>query len=158
MKRKSKDDLYLDVAESMLGRATCLRRIYGAVIVKNDEIIATGYNGSPRGRVNCTDRGTCKREELNIPQGQQYEKCCSVHAEANAIISAPRYKMIGATMHLVGKDAKTHQILDNTEPCEMCKRLIINAGISRVVARNSTGIDVFSVVDWIEEDEYDKMT
>lgn len=157
MERKSKTDLYLDVAESLLGRATCMRRIYGAVIVKNDEIIATGYNGSPRGRVNCTDRGTCRREELNIPQGQQYEKCCSVHAEANAIISAPRYKMIGASMFLAGKDAKTHQILDSTEPCEMCKRLIINAGISYVIARNSKGVDVFHVEDWVKEDEYDKM-
>lgn len=150
MERKSKDELYLDVAESMLGRATCLRRVYGAVIVNNDEIISTGYNGSPRGRVNCTDRGTCRREELNVPQGERYELCCSVHAEQNAIISAPRYKMIGAKMYLAGKNVKTQEILTNAEPCEMCKRFIINAGIEQVISKTSSGITTQLVQDWVD--------
>ncbi len=150
MIRKSRWDLYLDVAEAMLGRATCLRRVYGAVIVKNDEIISTGYNGAPRGVMNCTDRGTCKREELNIPQGQRYELCCAVHAEANAIISAARKDMIDSTLFLVGKDARTGKILNVSEPCEMCKRMIINAGIKYVVTRNKEDFGHYEVIDWVK--------
>ena len=86
MGRISKENYYLDIAETVLERATCLRRVYGAIIVKNDEIISTGYNGAPRGRVNCSQLGYCNREQLNIPSGQRYELCRSVHAEMNAII------------------------------------------------------------------------
>ena len=96
--RTSKQNYYLDIADSVLERSTCLRRKYGAIIVRNDEIISTGYNGAPRGRRNCTDLGFCNRENLHIPSGERYELCRSVHAEANAIISAPRRDMIGAEL------------------------------------------------------------
>ena len=155
MKRISKDELYLNVAESVLSRATCMRRIYGAAIVKNDEIISTGYNGSPRGRKNCTDRGVCLREQLKVPQGQRYEICCSVHGEANAIISASRDKMIDSTLYLVGHDVKTGKRLSVSEPCAMCKRMIINAGIKEVVTRNGDSINHYDVQDWVKEDEFD---
>ena len=153
MERKSKDELYLDVAEAVLGRATCLRRLYGAVIVKNDEIISTGYNGAPRGRKNCTDRGTCRRVDLNIKQGERYELCYSVHAENNAIISASRDRMIDSTLYLAGVDAKTHERLSVSEPCAMCKRIIINAGIKEVVSRNNGEIVHTPVQKWIDEDD-----
>ena len=154
MPRISKENYYLDIAETVIGRATCLRRCYGAIIVKNDEIIATGYNGAPRGRCNCVDLGRCTRAELNIPQGQRYELCRSVHAEANAIISAARRDMAGGTLYLAGKDAATGQLLSDTSSCSMCRRLIINAGLSKVICR--TGKDTYTVTDirdWIYEDD-----
>ena len=107
MQRISKENYYLNIAQTVLERATCLRRVYGAIIVKNDEIISTGYNGAPRGRRNCVDMGYCTRERLQVPRGERYELCRSVHAEANAIISASRDKTMGATMYLAGRDAKT---------------------------------------------------
>ena len=107
MARIDKENYYLDMAETVLKRATCLRRCYGAIIVKNDEIVATGYNGAPRGRRNCTDLGYCTREALQVPSGQRYELCRSVHAEANAIISAARSEILGGTLYLAGRDAKT---------------------------------------------------
>lgn len=155
MERISKDELYLNVAESMLGRATCLRRVYGSAIVKNDEIISTGYNGAPRGRKNCTDRGICLREKLKVPQGQRYEICVSCHSECNAIISASRDKMIDSTLYLVGHDAKTGERLSVSEPCAMCKRMIINAGIKEVVTRNGDSINRYDVQEWVKEDEFD---
>ena len=97
MRRISKENYYLDIAETVLERATCLRRVFGAIIVKNDEIISTGYNGAPRGRRNCVDMGFCTREAMRVPRGERYELCRSVHAEANAIISAARRDMMGAT-------------------------------------------------------------
>ena len=111
-KRTSKENYYLDIADAVLQRSTCLRRMYGAIIVRNDEIISTGYNGAPRGRINCTDAGRCARVETQIPSGERYELCRSVHAEANAIISASRRDMLGATLYLVGRDAQTHELLD----------------------------------------------
>ena len=107
MERISKENYYLDIAETVLERATCLRRVYGAIIVKNDEIISTGYNGAPRGRKNCVDMGFCTREAMQVPRGQRYELCRSVHAEANAIISASRRDMVGSTLYLVGRDGQT---------------------------------------------------
>ena len=154
MNRIEKDEFYLDAAEAMLGRATCIRRVYGSVIVKNDEIISSGYNGSPRGKVNCTDRGICLRKILDVPAGERYELCMSVHSECNAIISASRDKMIGATLYLVGHDAKTGERLPVSEPCAMCKRMIINAGIKEVVARHGDNIHRYAVEDWIQEDEF----
>lgn len=151
--RKSKNDLYLDVAESLLSRATCLRRVYGAVIVKNDEIISTGYNGAPRGRANCTDLNSCKRVALNVPSGERYELCRSVHAEQNAIISAPRRDTIDATLYLVGRDVDSGELLDVCEPCSMCKRVIINAGIKQVICRTSSVNRIYSVKDWIYHDD-----
>ena len=137
MNRIDKNNYYLDIAEAALERSTCIRRKWGAVIVKDDEIISTGYNGAPRGRKNCTDIGTCIREELNIPRGERYELCRSVHAEQNAIISAARSDMIGATLYEVGIDAKTGEYVKNSMPCAMCKRFIINSGIEKMVFRDT---------------------
>ncbi|MBD5153634.1 MAG: dCMP deaminase family protein [Oscillibacter sp.] len=154
MGRISKENYYLDIAETVIGRATCLRRCYGAIIVKNDEIISTGYNGAPRGRCNCVDLGRCTREVMNIPRGERYELCRSVHAEANAIISAARRDMVGGTLYLAGKDAATGQLLHDTSSCSMCRRLIINAGISKVIARTGPGeYTVTDVENWISEDD-----
>lgn len=154
MERISKENYYLDIAETVLERATCLRRIYGAIIVKNDEIISTGYNGAPRGRANCVDMGYCSREAMNVPRGERYELCRSVHAEANAIISAARSDTLGATLYLSGRDAKTGQLLGDTTSCSMCRRLIINAGIDRVIIRSSkTAYSVVHVEDWVREDD-----
>lgn len=152
--RKDKANYYLDIADTVLQRSTCLRRKYGAIIVRNDEIISTGYNGAPRGRKNCTDMNFCMREHLKIPSGERYELCRSVHAEANAIISASRRDMIGSTLYLVGRDAKSNELLSNTTSCMMCKRQVINAGIETVIIRNSpTEYTAVPVSDWIENDD-----
>ena len=152
--RTSKENYYLDIADAVLERSTCLRRKYGAIIVRNDEIISTGYNGAPRGRRNCTDLGRCTREELKIPSGERYELCRSVHAEANAIISASRRDMIGATIYLVGRDARTNALLSDAMSCSMCKRQIINAGIEQVIIRTSPEeFRTIPVSDWIENDD-----
>ena len=152
--RTDKQNYYLDIADSVLERSTCLRRKYGAIIVRNDEIISTGYNGAPRGRRNCSDIGSCTRELLHIPSGERYELCRSVHAEANAIISASRRDMIGATIYLVGRDAMTNELLENAMSCSMCKRQIINAGIDRVVIRVDEKVyRTVPVSDWIENDD-----
>ena len=154
MQRIEKENYYLDIAQTVLERSTCLRRCYGAIIVQNDEIVATGYNGAPRGRKNCCDLGYCMREKLQIPRGERYELCRSVHAEANAIISASRRECIGATIYLVGKEASTGKILGDATSCSMCRRMIINAGIERVVIRNTeTEFSVVPVQQWIEEDD-----
>ena len=153
-KRTSKEDYYLDIAGAVADRSTCLRRKYGAIIVRNDEIISTGYNGAPRGRRNCIDLGCCAREELNIPSGERYELCRSVHAEANAIISASRRDMLDATMYLAGRDAKTGEPLHNATSCAMCRRLIINAGIAKVICRDGVGgITATTVREWIFKDD-----
>ena len=154
MNRISKENYYLNIAQTVLERATCLRRVYGAIIVKNDEIISTGYNGSPRGRKNCVDMGFCTREAMQVPRGERYELCRSVHAEANAIISASRNECIGADLYLVGHDARTGEILQDATSCSMCRRMIINAGIKRVVVRNSRQeFTVVPVQDWIDQDD-----
>ncbi|MCI6583335.1 MAG: deaminase [Oscillospiraceae bacterium] len=154
MTRRDKINYYLDIAESVLKRGTCMRRNFGAIIVKNDEIISTGYVGAPRGRANCSDLGYCTREKLNIPKGERYELCRSVHAEANAIISAPRNEMIGASIYLACHDAKTDELYGEVEPCSMCKRLIINAGISTVYVRTSRDeYKTIAVNSWIENDD-----
>ncbi len=154
MQRRDKENYYLDIAETVLERGTCLRRIFGAVIVNNDQIISSGYNGAPRGRKNCIDMGFCVRESMGIPRGERYELCRSVHAEANAIIHAPRKDMIGATLYLVGKNVPTGDYVENGSACSMCKRLIINAGIARVVIRNTKdAYTVVNVMDWIENDD-----
>ena len=154
MKRIDKENYYLDVAETVLERSTCLRRCYGAIIVKSDEIVATGYNGAPRGRRNCVDLNFCTREAMGIPSGERYELCRSVHAEANAIISAARSDILGGTLYLVGRDAKTGDLLGDATSCSMCRRLVINAGIQRVVIRRSEReYDVVHVEDWVREDD-----
>ena len=152
--RTDKINYYLDIAETVLERGTCLRRNYGAIIVNNDQIISTGYVGAPRGRKNCIDMGICVRETLKVPRGERYELCRSVHAEQNAIIHASRENMIGATLYLVGKDAKTGAYVENASACSMCKRMIINAGIDKVIIRNSKDkYTVVNVQDWVINDE-----
>ena len=133
MERIIKENYYLSIAAEVARRSTCLRRQYGAVIVKNDEIVATGYNGAPRGDENCCDVGSCWRERNNIPHGEQYEKCVAVHAEQNAIISASRRDMLGSTLYLSGFEAG--RPIEDATPCLICARLIKNAGIARVVNR-----------------------
>lgn len=136
--RPSKDEYYLSIAEAVLTRSTCLRRKYGAVIVKDDEIISTGYNGSPRGMENCCDTGYCYREHEHIPHGERTELCSSVHAEMNAILSASRREMIGSILYLAGQEADRTLITD-IKPCLMCYRLIINAGIIAIITSNPDG-------------------
>ena len=154
MNRISKENYYLDIAQTVLERATCLRRVYGAIIVKNDEIISTGYNGAPRGRKNCVDMGYCTREAMQVPRGERYELCRSVHAEANAIISASRRDMVGGTLYLVGRNAQTGELLSDATSCAMCRRTIINAGLARVVIRNTpTEFTVVDIQEWIDGDD-----
>lgn len=149
MTRPIKHEYYLGIAEAVAKRSTCLRRQYGAVIVKDDRIISTGYNGSARGMENCCDKGVCWREEHDIPHGQQYEKCQAVHAEANAIINANPSDMIGATLYLAGFE---HGIpIHRPEPCEMCYRLIVNARISKVVMHEDENLFRIKDIDSIRE-------
>ena len=154
MKRLDKENYYLDIAETVAERSTCLRRCYGAILVRNDEIVATGYNGAPRGRKNCMDLGRCTREQLGIPSGERYELCRSVHAEANCIISAARNESLGATLYMACRDPETGERIAGSTSCAMCRRLIINAGIERVVIRRTpTEYTVVHVEDWIREDD-----
>jgi dCMP deaminase len=154
VERISKINYYLDIAETVASRSTCLRKKYGAIIVKNDVIIATGYCGAPRGRENCCDRGICIREELNIPRGERYELCRSVHAEANAIISASREQMLGSVLYQVCISPADNSIIAPIDSCQMCKKLIINAGILCVINRDSkTGYHSKNVSDWITNDD-----
>lgn len=152
--RRDKMNYYLDLAESVSQRCTCLRHHYGAVIVKDDEVVSTGYVGAPRGRVNCSDLGYCLRQKLEIPRGERYELCRSVHAEANAIISASRKEMIGADLYLVGTEASDGSYIKNAVCCSMCKRMVINAGIARVIVRDDRdNYRVIPVSGWVEDDE-----
>ena len=154
MKRIDKENYYLDIAETVLERSTCLRRCYGAIIVKNDEIVSTGYNGAPRGRKNCIDLGYCTREAMNIPSGERYELCRSVHAEMNAIISAARRDTLGSTLYLAGREAATGELLRHATSCSMCRRHIINAGIERVIIRTGeVDYQTVNVQEWIDEDD-----
>ncbi len=154
MERVSKHEYYLDIAETVSERSTCLRRRFGAIIVKNDVIISTGYNGAPRGRKNCCDLGSCYRDKLGIPRGQRYEMCRSVHSEANAIIAAPRDQMIGSTLYMCCTDPKTGEVVPDTNSCMMCKRLILNAGIETVVIRDRRGEHrIIETRGWIEDDD-----
>ena len=134
--RVSKINYYLDIAQTVAERSTCMRRNFGAIIVKDDVIVSTGYNGAPRGRQNCTDINYCIRDKLQIPRGERYELCRSVHAEANAIIAAARERTLGATLYMVCVNPKDKSLYAGTSSCMMCKRLIINAGIVRVVYKN----------------------
>ena len=152
MSRVDKINYYLDIAESVAERGTCLRNNYGSIIVKNDEIISTGYTGAPRGRQNCLDLGYCTKSDM--PSGKGYDKCRSVHSEQNAMISAARKDMIGATLYLVGINKRTNEYVTDNEPCTFCKRMLINAGIKEVVMRDTkTEYRVEQVDNWINEDD-----
>ena len=154
MERIDKINYYLDIAETVVERGTCLRRNFGAIIVKNDEIISTGFVGAPRGRKNCCDLGYCTREKLNIPRGERYELCRSVHAEQNAIISASRRDTIDSTLYLVGKNYKDHSYVENANPCALCKRMIINSGIKEVIIRDTKKkYRIIKVQEYIDNDE-----
>ncbi len=154
MERVSKHNYYLDIAQTVSERCTCLRKRFGAIIVKNDVIVSTGYNGAPRGRKNCSDLGTCIREQLGIPRGERYELCRSVHAEANAIIAAPRDQMLGATLYMSCTDPKDGSLVPNTCSCMMCKKMIINAGISTVIIRDDKeNYRIINTEEWIEDDD-----
>ena len=154
MERRDKVNYYLDLAEVVSQRGTCLRRHYGAVIVKNDEVISTGYVGAPRGRKNCSDLGVCVRQKMKIPRGERYELCRSVHAEANAIISASRDQMLGSSIYLTGIEVESGSYVANSCSCSMCKRMIINAGIDKVYIRDTKDdYRVIEVTDWIGKDE-----
>lgn len=132
--RISKINTYLNCAETFAYRSTCLKRHYGAVIVKNDAVISTGYNGSPRGFVNCCDCGKCPRMEQNLHQGEGYDICRAIHAEINAIINCSREQTIGADLYLVGVNPKDGKIYE-AKPCPICARTIIQAGIKNVICR-----------------------
>ena len=154
MNRRDKHNYYLDMADVARERGTCLRRNYGAVIVKNDVIVSTGYVGAPRGRANCIDLGTCIRQKMGIPRGERYEFCRSVHAEANAIIHASREQMLGATLYLVGRESSTGELIPDANSCTMCKRMIINAGIAQVIIRRDMDTyDIIDVQQWVDHDE-----
>ena len=140
---------YLDIAETVLERSTCLKRHYGAVIVKNNEIISTGYNGAPRGISNCIDNNKCTRESCE--RGTGYENCIAVHAEMNAIISSKRSDMIGSSLYLVGKEIDGNYV-KNGEPCSICKKIIINAGIEKVIIRSiKNEYKIINTKDWERE-------
>ena len=154
LNRPDKTNYYLDIAQTVAQRSTCLRRAFGAIIVKNDIIISTGYNGAPRGRKNCVDMNFCMRDHLGIPRGERYEMCRSVHAEANAIIAASREQMLGATLYMACIDVKSGELRPGTCSCMMCKRQVINAGIAEVIVReNETEYTVYKVEDWVENDD-----
>lgn len=154
MGRIDKVNYYLDIAQTVSERSTCLRRHYGAIIVNHDEIVSSGYNGAPRGRKNCADLNCCTREALKIPSGERYELCRSVHAEANAIISASRQEMLGATLYMACVDPATDELISGSTSCSMCRRQIINAGLERVVIRRTpTEFEVVPVQRWIDEDD-----
>ena len=151
-RRIDKDHYYVTIAADLCERSTCLRRRFGALIVKNDEIIATGYNGAPRKTKSSLDHGWCWREKHAIPHGKNYELCRSVHAEQNAIIQAARRDMIGATLYIAGENAD--RSICDAFPCVVCIRMIINAGIERLVYRTEDGSlkEEFPQKDWKDDD------
>ena len=150
------DHRFMEMAQLVSTWASCYQeeRKIGAVIVKDKRVMTTGYNGAPRGRSNCSELGYCIRDRLNIPSGQRYELCRSVHAEANAIISASRRDMVGSTLYLVGRDGRTGALLGDATSCAMCRRQVINAGISKVVIRKTeTEFEVVDVQDWVQQED-----
>ena len=158
MKRKdyiSWDEYFMGVALLASMRSKDPSTTVGACIVNSDnKIISTGYNGSPRGTKNCIDLNECRREKLNIPRGQCYEMCRSIHAEQNCIINAKRSDMIGSTLYLYGMNANDDSLIENLDSCQLCKKMIINAGIEKVVlpeAKNK--YKVIDVKSWVDNDE-----
>ena len=144
------DVYFIDIARAVAARATCLRRKYGSVIAKNNTIVSTGYNGAARGVKDCIEAGECTRQILKIPHGQRYELCHSVHAEANAIIRASLEELNGATIYITGTDGQDGSEC-SSEPCMMCKRMILNAGIARVVySDGGGGLTVINPRQWLK--------
>ena len=149
-KRPEWDEYFLDIAEQTGRRATCLRRRYGAIIVKDNIIVSSGYNGAPRGEANCIDTGICERERLKVPKGERYELCVAVHAEQNAIINADPIKMQNSTIYIVGKNSSDNSYASGA-PCKLCRRMIKNARIARVVYRGSSGEIVIKSPNELED-------
>lgn len=151
--RPTKDESFMEIAQAVSMRSTCIRRRYGAVIVSKDgRIVSTGYNGAPRHRANCSDLGSCLREELKIKPGTHYELCRAVHAEANAIINGNPLDVAGGTLYLAGTEVRSGKPTKSMRPCAMCERMILNAQIARVVLRDEEG-RLFSVnpLDWEDD-------
>lgn len=155
-KRVDKTNYYLDIAEVVAKRGTCLRKNFGCIIVKNDEIISTGYTGAPRGRKNCIDLGYCTKKEKfpDIHHGG-YDACRSVHAEQNAMLSAPRKDMIGSIMYLVGIRMDNGEYEPGANSCQMCRKMIINAGIEKLIVRGQKKGEylIVDVEEWINNDD-----
>jgi len=149
--RPSKDEYYLQIAREIGKRSTCFRNKGGAIIVRDDQIVSTGYIGAPRKTKDCLERGECLRNKLGIPHGQRYEICRSVHAEQNAIINAARagVSLLNGTMYIYIENQKGEKL--NSFPCYICKKMIINAGLERVVCSTKEGAKIFKVSDWVEE-------
>lgn len=150
--RPKKEEYYLEIAKTIALRSPCLRRKYGAIVVKNDTILATGYNGSARGVINCFEVG-CIKEELNLPHGSAYEDCPAVHAEENAIINAARNgaSVLGGILFIAGIDQKGNLV--EALPCDRCKRVMINAGIEKVIILGKDKkLKKIAVKDWVKED------
>ncbi len=144
------DEYFINIAKAVSARATCLRRKYGAVITKDNIIVSTGYNGAPSGMKDCLDVGRCTRKELEIPHGERYELCHSVHAEANAIIRASVDELKGATIYISGTDDNSQEC--HSEPCMMCKRMILNAKIAKVVYSDGNGrLHVVNPLRWLKK-------
>jgi len=152
IQRPSKDEYYLGIAREVAKRAVCFRRFYGAIIVKDDQIVATGYNGAPRKTLDCFERKYCLRSKLNIPAGQRYELCASVHAEQNAVINAARagVSLLGGDIYIFGQSSKGEPL--DAFPCFICKKIIINAGLARTIcSTKNRKMRIFSVEDWVRE-------
>lgn len=155
--RPSWNEHWLEIAKVIAKRSTCLRRRFGAVIInKNNVLLSTGYNGAPRHTPNCTDLGKCYRKERNIPSGAHYEKCRSVHAEANAIINAGRegVPINNTNLYLYGENYDSNETIE-AKPCKMCRRMIINAGINKVIMQGPDKITTVSVQNWIDDVQKD---
>lgn len=153
--RRDKINYYLDIAESVAERSTCLRKKWGSVIVNHDQIISTGYNGAPRGRANCTELGYCTKKKFFPDKHRSgYDACRGVHSEQNAMISASRNDMLGGTLYLVGYRPIIHEYAEAPAPCLLCRKMIINAGIEKVYVRiNKDEYKLYPVEDWINDDE-----
>ncbi len=154
-KKPKKDDYYLNIAKAVSLKSNCLCVFFGAIIVKDDQIISTGYVGSPRKTKECLDLGFCVRRKNKIKSGTGYEMCRSVHAEMNAIINAARsgVSLLGGDMYLYGAKRNKHNKLEpiKTYPCLLCKKMIINAGLKRLVANNKDqGLSIYYIEDWIK--------
>jgi len=151
--RISKNQYYLNIAKEVSRRSTCFRRSIGAIIIRDDQIISTGYAGAPRKTKDSFEHGSCLRDKLKIPHGQRYELCRSVHAEQNAIINAARagVSLLGGDMYIYGSKYKNNEPID-AFPCFICKKMIINAGLKKVICSTSDGgMKIFEVNEWARE-------
>lgn len=152
MPRPQKDQYYLNIAKEVSLRSTCFRRKIGAIIVRDDVIVATGYVGAPRKTKDCFERGNCFRNNYQIPHGQRYELCRSVHAEQNAIINAARagVSLLKGDIFIYGENEKGEKI--DSFPCFICKKMIINAGLERAIcSTKSDDYKVFFIKEWVKD-------